>query len=582
MIVIPSGSRAQDVARVLGPLAHDGTDRAATGRKSAALFAKWIVASMPVRGQRTFTGNVGVMRSTQVSRHGDHVDQVNPPLVNREQVRGTWNRVCRAAALLGAGAVVCASQVAAQQPSATPTPRPVRRFTLERKPWAGDLDVMIERRTVRFLVPYGRTLLFTDRGVERGLAAELARDFERYLNRRYAKVLGRRPVTVLILPTTRDKLLPNLVAGLGDIAAGNLTATDERLRLADFVAPRDRAPVREVVVIGPGTPPVATLDDLSGKTVYVRPSSSYYASLLALNATLAKTGKPPVVIASLPDALEDEDVLEMLNAGGIGLTVVDSWKAQLWAHVLPKIRVREDLVLRSEGYTGWAIRHDSPKLRGALEAFYTKVVKRQGIIETRLVQYQRRLKQISNNASGVQWKRFEEMRSLFRKYGEMYRFDPLMLTAQGFQESHLNQNARSHAGAVGVMQIMPATGAWLRVGDVHRLEPNIHAGAKYMDKLMTEYFPDANFSDWNRPLFAFASYNAGPGNIARMRRLAKRRGLDPDQWFNNVELVTSEKIGVETTTYVRNIYKYYATYALTLEAHEAQQKAREVVPTVRD
>ena len=121
---------------------------------------------------------------------------------------------------------------------------------------------------------------------------------------------------------------------------------------------------------------------------------------------------------------------------------------------------------------------------------------------------------------------------------------------------------------------MPDTGAELEVGGIKIAEPNIHAGAKYMDQLMQKYFPDTNFSEENRPLFAFASYNAGPGNISRMRKEAKKRGLDPDKWFNNVELVTAEKIGAETTTYVRNIYKYYVAYKLTLEAKETARKAR--------
>jgi membrane-bound lytic murein transglycosylase MltF len=131
-------------------------------------------------------------------------------------------------------------------------------------------------------------------------------------------------------------------------------------------------------------------------------------------------------------------------------------------------------------------------------------------------------------------------------------------------------------GAIGVMQIMPATGKELAVGDIRTIEPNIHGGAKYMDKLMTRYFQDAKFDDTNRTLFAFASYNAGPGNIAKMRKLAEARGLDPDKWFNHVEVVTAERIGLETTTYVRNIYKYYTAYRLTLKAQEERQalKAR--------
>ena len=125
------------------------------------------------------------------------------------------------------------------------------------------------------------------------------------------------------------------------------------------------------------------------------------------------------------------------------------------------------------------------------------------------------------------------------------------------------------------MQVMPATGNELRVGDIHLTEPNIHAGAKYMDRLMTRYFSDAAFDEVNRTLFAFASYNAGPGAIARMRKEASKAGLDPDQWFNNVEIVTARRIGAETTTYVRNIYKYYAAYKLLEEARAEARRARE-------
>lgn len=125
------------------------------------------------------------------------------------------------------------------------------------------------------------------------------------------------------------------------------------------------------------------------------------------------------------------------------------------------------------------------------------------------------------------------------------------------------------------MQLMPATGASLKVGDIRVTESNIHAGTKYMDQLMTKYFPDARFDEANRPLFAFASYNCGPGNVAKMRKEAEKRGLDPDRWFNNVEIVTAEKIGIETTTYVRNIYKYYVSYRLTLDIQERSEKARQ-------
>src|SRR4029079_397269 len=180
------------------------------------------------------------------------------------------------------------------------------------------------------------------------------------------------------------------------------------------------------------------------------------------------------------------------------------------------------------------------------------------------------------------WKRFEQLLALFQRYGDRYGFDPIMLAAQGYQESQLRQEARSHVGAIGVMQLMPATGAEMKVGDVRITEPNIHAGTKYMDQLMSRYFADASFSEGNRPLFAFASYNCGPGNVAKARKEARRRGLDPDKWFNNVEIVVAEQVGAETTTYVRNIYKYYVAYKLTLDANfEAEAARRQFMPVKR-
>jgi membrane-bound lytic murein transglycosylase MltF len=136
------------------------------------------------------------------------------------------------------------------------------------------------------------------------------------------------------------------------------------------------------------------------------------------------------------------------------------------------------------------------------------------------------------------------------------------MAAQGYQESRLDHSARSHVGAIGVMQVMPATGAELRVGDITMLEPNIHAGVKYLRTMVDRYYAKEPMDDLNKALFAFAAYNAGPGRVRQLRREAAARGLDPNVWFNNVERVAAERIGRETVTYVSNIYKYYVTYLL--------------------
>jgi membrane-bound lytic murein transglycosylase MltF len=487
---------------------------------------------------------------------------------------GRW----KARAALALAAVVVSLGAGAGGAEAQQSAAPVRGLATRLEGVIkGDADALIEARVIRVAAPYSRSLYFNDKGRERGLSADFVRDFERYINTKYKKQLRNRPITVVIRPTTRDVLLKNVVDGHADIAVGNLTVTEERRQLVDFAPPHGAVEVSEIVLTGPKAPKVESADGLSGRTVHVRRASSYYESLGDLNERLAKDRKPPVKLVLVPDALEDEGMMEMLNAGLFEAIVVDDWKARMWAQVLPRITVNDAAVVRSGGKIGWAIRKDSPKLAALLAEFYTDFVKKQGVLNARMKQYYRRVKELKNPTGSAERKRFADTLELFKKYGARYHFDPLMLAAQGYQESQLDQTARSHVGAIGIMQVMPATGQELKVGDIRVAEPNVHAGAKYMDQLMTRYLKDAKFDDTNRTLFAFACYNAGPGNISRMRKEAVKRGLDPDQWFNHVELVTAQKIGIETTTYVRNIYKYYVAYTLMLDVAEAQEKARTTV-----
>jgi membrane-bound lytic murein transglycosylase MltF len=337
-----------------------------------------------------------------------------------------------------------------------------------------------------------------------------------------------------------------------------------------------------VVVTGPKSPELKALDDLSGKRVHVRKTSSYFESLEQLNAGLKAAGKPETQLVLVPDALEDEDLMEMLDAGLIETLVVDDWKARMWALVLPKLKVRTDLVLRADAKTGWAIRKESPRLAAEIDDFFRNWAIKQGVADYRMRRYMSRVRELKDPSATAEFKRFQATLAIFEKYGKRYGFDPLMLAAQGYQESQLNQKAKSHVGAIGIMQLMPATGQEMKVGDVTLTEPNIHAGVKYMDQLMTRYFSGAPFSEGNRPLFAFASYNCGPGNVAKARRFAEQRGLDPNKWFNNVEIVIAERIGAETTTYVRNIYKYYVAYKLTLDAQAEAEKARQQMAPTKD
>ena len=181
------------------------------------------------------------------------------------------------------------------------------------------------------------------------------------------------------------------------------------------------------------------------------------------------------------------------------------------------------------------------------------------------------------SASESERKKFLALIQYFQKYGDKYDVDWLLMAAQGYQESQLNQAAKSKVGAIGVMQVMPATGNDLKVGDIKEIEANIHAGVKYMRWMIDHYYGKEPMTKLDKALFAFASYNAGAGRISQLRKEAAKRGLDPNVWFGNVEHVVAEKIGRETVTYVSNIYKYYIAYRLILESQEARKVAKEKI-----
>jgi membrane-bound lytic murein transglycosylase MltF len=276
----------------------------------------------------------------------------------------------------------------------------------------------------------------------------------------------------------------------------------------------------------------------------------------------------------VPDALEDEDMMEMLGAGLLKVIVVDDWKAKLWADLVPKIVPREDLALSEPGNIGWAFRKGSPKLRAEVNRFIRNYP---GIHAARFKNYPAYLKRIRNATADADWQRFEKTIELFRKYGKQYSFDYLMVAALGYQESGLDQSMRSHRGAIGIMQLMPETGRVLKVGDITETDSNVHGGFKYLRLLYDRHLRAAKLDEQNRTLFSIAAYNAGPGRIAGLRAEAAKKGLDPNIWFNNVELIAARRIGQETVVYVRNIYKYYVAYKLQLDTLEARRAAAQKV-----
>jgi membrane-bound lytic murein transglycosylase MltF len=453
-------------------------------------------------------------------------------------------------------------------------PESVRRVM--DKPFTGDLDDMVKRRAIRVAVTFNRTHYFIDKGQERGLTFESLKQFEKDLNADLKT--GNLKVHVVILPMSRDQLYPALTSGKADMVAAMVTVTPEREKLVSFSEPTRRN-VSEVVVTGPGAPPIATVDDLSGQQVFVRKGSIYAESLVSLNTKMKTRGKPPAVITPVPEVLEDDDLLEMVNAGLAPITVVDDYLAEFWSRVFTAITVHSDIPVRSGGTLAVAFRKENPKLREVINAWIRKQDKSdafRNVIERR---YLENVKYAKNAMAATERQKLAAVVDLFKKYGARYKLDYLLMAAQGYQESTLDQNARSPVGAIGVMQIMPPTGKELNVGDIRQIEANIHGGVKYMRFMMDEFYADEPMDDLNKALITFASYNAGPGRIRQLRRETEKRGLNPNVWFGNVERIASERIGRETVTYVSNIFKYYISYRLSTEQAERRKAAKAQVET---
>ncbi len=437
--------------------------------------------------------------------------------------------------------------------------------------WTGDLDGMINRRLIRVLTIYSKTNFFVDRGTQRGLTYDSFRLFEEDLN----KELKNRHIRVLVVfvPVANDDLIPALLEGRGDIVAAGKLITEWRKEQVDFSNPT-KAHVSEIVVTGPGAPPIATVQDLGGKEVYLQQSEVSRQGVDRFNAMLAQAGRPPVKIRPAPEVLAPEDILEMVNAGIVPITIAPDYLAEFWQQIFPKIVLHKDVAVKSEGEIAFMVRKNSPQLLAKLNAFLARYPEGSSERGWLFKKYLKDIKYAKDVTSKQEVAKFQQVVQYMRKYSDQYGLDYLLMGAQGYQESTLDQNRKSAVGALGVMQVMPDTGKDMKVGDVTQLEPNIHAGVKYIRFMMDKYYADEPMDQLNKGLFTFASYNAGPNRIKQLRERAAKRGLDPNKWFNNVELVTAEVIGRETVQYVSNIYKYYLAYKMLTEQREAREKAK--------
>jgi membrane-bound lytic murein transglycosylase MltF len=439
-------------------------------------------------------------------------------------------------------------------------------LTFERH--VGDLDAMVKRREIRVLVVPSRSGFFYDQGQPQGIDYEAFNQFQRFVNQKFKT--GDLKISVTYLPVRPEQLEQNLMQGIGDVIGYPLIVTPERQQAALFTTPIDPN-VKQIIVTGPTLPSVTSLEDLSGKEVYANPLTAYYENLKNLNDSLQKARESPILIRAADTNLTDEDLLEMVNAGLIPATATIAIRANFWAKVLPHLTVHSNIVLKEEGRLAWATRKDSPELRDLLDEFIKSRAIGTSFGNTLVRRYLQNTKWVKDSTSPEEMKKFETYVHYFQKYADKYNFDYLMLVAQGYEESGLDQSRRNPSGAIGIMQVIPkyAAAPPISISDVEVAQYNIEAGAKMLRNIADTYFDDPKLDTLNRTLMVFASYNAGPSRIEHLRKQAATEGLDPNRWFGNVELVAAKDIGLQTVQYVSNIYKYYVAYKLTLDQSHA-------------
>lgn len=436
----------------------------------------------------------------------------------------------------------------------------------------GDLDEMVKQRNIRALVVNSRTGFFYDQGQPHGIFYEALDEFQKFVNQKCKT--GNLPIKVTFLPVRMDQVESGLTEGLGDLVATGVIITPEREQRVAFSVPFV-TDVKLVVVTGPNFGTLNSLDDLSGKVIYANPLTVAYQKLQQVSDTLKKAGKPPIEVKAADNALTDEDLLEMVNSGLLPATVTTSQRADFWTKVFANITAHPDIPIATEGQIGWAMRKNNPQFKALVDEFIQSHGVGTAFGNVELQRYLRNTKWVKNSTSAAEMQKFQNDVTFFKKYSDQYNFDYLMIAAQAYQESQLDQSKRNPSGAVGIMQVIPkyAAAPPISVSNVTTAQNNIEAGVKMLNNISDKYFNDGTLDPVNRTLFTFAGYNAGPNRIVRLRQEAKDQGLNPNVWFGNVEVIASRDIGQETVQYVANIYKYYVAYKLAQQQADIRAKA---------
>ncbi|MFV0421690.1 transglycosylase SLT domain-containing protein [Oleidesulfovibrio sp.] len=451
----------------------------------------------------------------------------------------------------------------------------LRRKLLEQgifRPFTGDLKEIQQRKVLRVLVPYNRSDFFLDGAMQRGLAYDTGRAFQKWLNKKLG-LKGEQRITFLYIPAAPDDMLRMLSEGQADIIGFEATLPAEAPPDMRFTTTWTQT-AKAVVVSSKDAPALESVSQLAGKHIYALKSSALAGITADVSRQLVQQGLKEIKVTEAEGGLTQEDLMELVDGEAIAFAAVDYEKAQLWATVLSNLKIEENAVLTDTAARAWVVRKESIQLKSVCDSFI-KYYRRSGDYAWLQQKYYDRTTYVADAGRSDELESLEATLPLFEKYGEMYDFAPLLLAAQGYQESRLNQSARSNRGAVGIMQLLPSTAAAKPVNmpDISTPDKNIHAGVKYLSHLRQTYFSGDAISYLDKMLFSFAAYNAGPGNMRKARRKTAEMGLNPDVWMDNLEVGIARTVGQQPIEYVRNIIKYYIVFQLVHEHQHIRRAA---------
>ncbi len=385
------------------------------------------------------------------------------------------------------------------------------------------LDSIIARDTLRVLTRNSAYTYFLHRGTEMGFEYELISDF--------ADELG--VELKMVVPPKWDDMIPWLLDGRGDIIASAMTVTPERSEYVRFSDPYNT--IHQVVLTRESDPPVESPRGLIGRQVHVRRGSSYYRRLTALNAELGDS----IDVVPVPEYYGTEYIIRLLMDRVIDVTVADVNIAQMEQSHYDSLRI--DCRISEDEQLAWAVRPDADSLLAAVNRYIDHVYTSgrsafYNILYRRYFEHEHRYDTFKNSlrmfrADG----RISHYDDIITRNADRYGFSFSLVAAQVYQESRFDPNAKSWAGAVGLMQLMPRTGEYLGVADLRDPDQNIEAGVRYLRRMYDRF--DETLHPHDRLALALASYNVGYSHVRDARRLAIEEDLSPNVWSGNVEVM---------------------------------------------